>query len=105
MGIIAIFRPGRSVTVLRPENIINITAERIMLPSIVFKDFTFTATEGQTVFTLASAPASPMILVWINGVGQNLAAGDYTIVGTTLTLSSGVNAGDTVFGVYQELQT
>ena len=89
------------LTILRPNKIVEITVERRMFP-IKFKDFTFTATEGQTVFTLSTTPVSPMILIWVNGTGQDLAAGDYSIVGKVITLSEGLNAGDKLFGVYQE---
>jgi hypothetical protein len=98
---LTIYRPIQEIVITRPQEVVEITVERRMYP-INFRDFTFTATQGQTVFTLPSTPVDPMILVWINGVGQNMAAGDYTVSGKTITLSEGVDAGDKIFGVYQE---
>ena len=65
-----------------------------------FIPFTFTATQGQTVFKFL--PGTPLaIWVFITGAGQNQAAGDFSVNGNVLTLSQGVNAGDTVYGVVQ----
>lgn len=69
-----------------------------------FTDFTFTATQGQKVFTLGTTPLK-VISVFINGTAQNGKASDYTLSGKILTLSEGVDAGDKVFGVYQEVAT
>ena len=62
--------------------------------------FTFTAIQGQKVFS--PLPGTPLsIWVFITGAGQNQAAGDFTVSGNVLTLSQGVNAGDTVYGLVQ----
>lgn len=70
---------------------------------VVFKNFTFTATSGQTIFTLPSSPSvGAFIFVCINGTVQNRLANDFTVSGSTLTLSIGVDEGDVVYGIYQE---
>ena len=56
---------------------------------------TYTATAGQTNFTMSRAAALNSILVHINDVIQQPTA-DYTTSGTTLTLTSGANIGDDV---------
>lgn len=68
-----------------------------------FMPFSFIATQdGQTDFTLPATPVN-MMLVAINGATQNGAKTppDFTVSGTTLTLSDGVDAGDAVYGVIQ----
>jgi len=58
-----------------------------------------TATAGQTVFTTPQfAPNSQQLKVYINGVRQNIANGDYTEGGTGLymTFNTGLAAGDLV---------
>lgn len=55
----------------------------------------FTATAGQTIFTLSSAPlAKNATRVHINGVYQHKST--YSLTGSTLTLSSGVTVGHLV---------
>ena len=55
----------------------------------------FTASGGQTAFTLSQDPKSENnTQVYINGVYQQKT--DYTVVGTTLTFDTGVTAGDIV---------
>ena len=56
---------------------------------------TYTATAGQTTFTMSRAAALNSILVHINDVIQQPTA-DYTTSGTTLTLASGASVGDDV---------
>ena len=55
----------------------------------------FTATAGQTAFTLTQDPKSENnTQVYINGVYQQKT--DYTVVGTTLTFDTGLTVGDVV---------
>ena len=55
----------------------------------------FTATAGQTAFTLSQDPSSENnTQVYINGVYQQKT--DYTVVGTTLTFDTGLTVGDVV---------
>ena len=55
----------------------------------------FTATAGQTAFTLSSAPGSENnTQIYINGVYQQKT--DYTVSGTTLTFDTGLTVGDVV---------
>ena len=55
----------------------------------------FTATSGQTAFTLSSDPGSENnTQVYINGVYQQKT--DYTVSGTTLTFDTGLTVGDVV---------
>jgi hypothetical protein len=55
----------------------------------------YTATAGQTAFTMSRAAALNSILVHINDVLQQPTT-DYTTSGTTLTLTSGATVGDDV---------
>ena len=65
-------------------------------------DFYFIATEGQKVFALTSTyAANKPVAVYIGGVGQSRAKGDFFIVNKTLTLSDGVPQGTEVFGQYE----
>jgi len=54
---------------------------------------------GTKVFTLPGTPLS--IWVFITGSAQNQELGDFTVSGNVLTLSQGVNVGDTVYGLVQ----
>ena len=56
---------------------------------------TYTATAGQTAFTMSRAAALNSILVHINDVLQQPTT-DYTTSGTTMTLVSGASVGDDV---------
>ena len=56
---------------------------------------TYTATAGQTAFTLTRTAAVNSVLVHINDVIQQPTV-DYTVSGTTLTLTSGATVGDDV---------
>lgn len=66
-----------------------------------FTSFSFTAdTDGQTVF--GPLPFTPQaIWLYINGTAQNQSAGDFTVDGLYITTSSGLDIGDTVYGVIQ----
>ena len=55
----------------------------------------YTATAGQTAFTMSRAAALNSILVHINDVLQQPTT-DYTTSGTTMTLTSGATVGDDV---------
>ena len=60
-----------------------------------FTTDTFTATNGQTDFTLsASASSTANLIVFIEGVFQ--AQGNYSVSGTTLTLTTGLVTGRTL---------
>jgi hypothetical protein len=78
-----------------------VVAQVVLYPSIPnFLPFLLTAaTDGQTVFTLPGTPVAILLLA-IQGVVQSQLAGDFTFSGTTLTLSSGVDAGTLIAGVY-----
>ena len=56
---------------------------------------TFTATAGQTAFTLTKQVSVNSVLVHINDVIQQPTV-DYTVSGTTLTLTAGATVGDDV---------
>lgn len=65
---------------------------------------TFTATAGQTAFALTRAPASAQsVLCVINGATQRPTT-NYTISGSTLTLTSGAGVGDSVWVVHLGVQ-
>ena len=68
-----------------------------------FLPFYFEATQGQTVFMLPAVALSCQLCA-INGTAQSQAktpTPDFTINENILTLSEGVDEGDTVFGVIQ----
>ena len=92
---------GPGITILNKVIEIIVYSEELAMPT-GFRQFDFTATEGQAAFTLASNPVV-MVGVYINGTAQNQVNGDFTVVGKVLTLSSGINAGDHIFGIYQEV--
>lgn len=64
----------------------------------------YTATNGQTVFTLGATPLDPStLLLFINGARQTYGS-DYTVAGSTLTFlapSFTLSAGDQVAAHYQ----
>lgn len=65
----------------------------------------FTATAGQTAFTLSQAPASAnAIIVLIGGIHQEPGVG-YTVSGTTLTTTAGVPVGVHVFVLHIGFRT
>lgn len=57
----------------------------------------FTATGGQTAFTLTAAPTG-IVMAFRNGL--LLAAADFSVAGSTLTLTSGATGGDVITAVY-----
>jgi hypothetical protein len=69
--------------------------------SPIISNFYDVAEEGQTVFTLAESPLA-VYSVSVNGIQKNGLAGDYTLVGATLTFAVGLIAGDKVAVVYQK---
>lgn len=58
----------------------------------------FTATAGQTAFTLSQTPTGGL-MVFRNGLMQRLTT-DYTVSGTTVTLTSGALVGDAITVIY-----
>lgn len=86
------------ITVVISQPQITITGNLTMQ---TFEAFSFTCTiQGQTVF--GPLPIMPQaIWLYINGIAQNQTNGDFTLNGATITLSQGVNAGDTIYGVIQ----
>lgn len=94
---------SRVVTFRRP-NVIRVTAQAPILHPQRFKQFFLVATaQGQTAFTLPSfCKANGMIFLAVNGTGQSPIRGDFSVLGNLLTISSGVDIGDEVFGTYEE---
>lgn len=65
--------------------------------------FSFTATIGQTEFTLPVAPASGgLFLVSINGTPQDQEGGDFSVSGLTLTFAEPLDTNDKVYGFYEK---
>ena len=89
------------ITVVRRPVIVRVTNNAPIQWSPSFVPFSFVATEGQTIFTLDVTPGAVLALA-IDGVMQNQDAGDFTVAGAVITLSSPVSVGTTVFGMYQE---
>ena len=68
-------------------------------PSVLsYRSFFATATQNQTQFNIGFVPKS-IIYVSVNGILQSLQNGDYSINNQTITMSSGLNAGDRFFGL------
>jgi len=93
-----------TLQIVQEQSYIHFNAATLVGPpgasSITLVPFLFTATAGQTVFNLASTPATGVILLAINGAVQSEAGGDFTVVGSTVTLAEGVDLNDKVFGIY-----
>ena len=65
----------------------------------------FTATAGQTAFTLTETPLNVnTITVFVNGIYQKPTT-NYTVSGTTLTLAAGAVAGDEVDVIHNTIRT
>ena len=65
----------------------------------------YTATAGQTAFTLTETPLNVnTITVFVNGIYQKPTT-NYTVSGTTLTLTAGAVAGDEVDVIHNTLRT
>ena len=65
----------------------------------------YTATAGQTAFTLSETPLNVnTITVFVNGIYQKPTT-NYTVSGTTLTLTAGAVAGDEVDVIHNTLRT
>jgi hypothetical protein len=88
--------------VLKQEIVmITINAEQLSSP-VSLKPFSFTATEGQTVFVLPSY-ALMIICLFVSGLGQDGLNADFSLEGNTITLNEGIPVGYRVYGTYQEL--
>lgn len=70
--------------------------------NFVFGEVPSGAVNGaNAAFTLASAPQSGTVCVFLNGVRQNVGAGnDYTISGQTITFNGAPSTGDTILVDY-----
>jgi len=100
---VKIIRNGNpGVTVIRQTNIVYVNNFKAGHP-VKFMQFSVTASSnGQTQFTLPGTPLlDGLIIVWINGSGQNFAAGDFTVSANILTLNEGIDSGDKVYGFFQ----
>ena len=101
---VVVRRYNNPVSVIRRPNVIKITAQTPVLHPQRFKQFFLVATvDGQTAFTLPSyCKANGMIFLAVNGTGQSPIRGDFSVLGNLLTIASGVDLGDEVFGTYEE---
>ncbi len=93
--------PG--VVIIQQQNIIEAVSQFPILPQ--YRNFSAVATvDGQTDFTLPDYPVLTGIMdVNINGAAQDPLSGDYTVSGNILTLNPGIDAGDKVYGFYQDM--
>ncbi|MBW1812141.1 MAG: hypothetical protein JRJ39_00335 [Deltaproteobacteria bacterium] len=92
---------NRPVKIVRTTGIIKIVSTK--QTSAIFVPFSFTATDGQTVFPLPSAAKSGgLFMVSINGAPQDQEGGDYTVSGVTLTFDEGLDTNDKVYGAYEQ---
>lgn len=88
-----------NLTIRVKANVGTVTEEATQLMGTAFS---FTATAGQTEFTLASSPVDNDSIIWlaINGITQDIESGDYSLSGRTLTVNVTLEDGDKVFGEY-----
>lgn len=97
---INVFQENKPIQINQIIEVIEVCAQN---PIAQFLPFFLTATmDGQTVFTLPVLPLS--IWVAINGTEQSQAktpVADFIVSERTLTLSEGIDNGDTVFGMIQ----
>jgi hypothetical protein len=92
-------RHRHTITIRVKPNLSTVTEG---ITSLMGTAFSFTATAGQTQFTLASSPTDNDSIMWlaINGIVQDIESGDYSLSGRTLTVNIALSAGDKVFGEY-----
>lgn len=90
--------PPITVIISQPAIIIQ---GNLTMPIFAFLPFTFTCTsQGQKTF--GPLPSTPVtVWLYINGAGQNLEGGDFSISGNNIITSQGCNIGDTIYGVIQ----
>ncbi len=95
-GGVTIVQNTHPIQIIQTLEVINVCAQN---PIAQFVPFAFVATQGQTVFTLSNVA----LAVWlaINGTMQNQNAGDFSVNENIVTLNTGIDAGDTVFGMIQ----
>lgn len=61
--------------------------------------FETAVTPGQTQFDIEVSPTD-IICLFINGAAQNQTKGDFSLAGSIITLNSGVDVDDEIFGTY-----
>lgn len=68
-------------------------------PAIMgYRTFFFVATQNQINFNIGFYPQA-IIYIAVNGIVQSLQNGDYTVNGSVVSMSVGLNAGDRFFGL------
>lgn len=100
---VVVRRCNPAVTVIRHPNIVKVTAQVPILHKQLFKAFSLVAIQGQSLFELPSfALANGMVFLSINGTMQDPIAGDYSINGDVLLIGAPLDAGDHIYGMYEE---
>ena len=89
------------VVIQEPRQTVSLESKGDVLVQSSFKTFKFIASEGQEDFEMPSTPYKNSINLFINGIHQDL-TDDFTVVGKTITILGGVDAGDKVSGNYAE---
>jgi hypothetical protein len=89
------------VVIQEPRQTVSLESKGDVLVQSSFKTFKFIASEGQEDFEMPSTPDKNSINLFINGIHQDL-TDDFTVVGKTITILGGVDAGDKVSGNYAE---
>ena len=98
------FQDGNETVIIQqPREVVEFKEQGVLIVQvpIVFVPFHFVATEGQTDFTLPTAPAA-ILNAMINGIGQSEVRGDFSFTGQVLTFDAGLQEGDEVAGVYAQ---
>lgn len=92
---------AQPVKIIRTTNTVRVLMARSM--KLQFVPFTFTATDGQTEFTLPSTPyGDGLFICSINGSPQDQEGGDFSVATNILTLAEGVDLNDKVYGFYEK---
>ena len=91
--------PDSAVIVKRPNIVKFVVQSANIIKTLDPLEFSFTATQGQTAFVLAYNIDKIIYVAKNRGIlSQDL--GDFTVSGKTITLTTGADDGDTIYGKY-----
>lgn len=95
-----VMRSPDTTTVVKRPNIVKFVVQSAnIIKTLDPLEFSFTATQGQTDFVVAYNIDQIIFVAKNRGVlSQDL--GDFTVSGKTITLTTGADDGDTIYGKY-----